>query len=295
MNTDHRFFNYARERQHILLRRAKGIPRPWSNDPIMTRYRFCNVFREDDRTTIWIREHVRDPLRDDPAVLLAMVVARWFNRISTLEILHEAGLFKTWNTARARLLLTDVQPLVTAAYMVKTPAKMSKLEGLLQCIDRFVEDTCQSSPHNRGQRMIWNNEHDIGNSLEGTTIWIRRSPYLGPFMAYEIVTDLRYTDLLDRAPDIMTWANPGPGATRGAGRILYDDATYLNRARPDDVEEIMELMQGLLIMSQDPQYWPPGWPSWEMREVEHTLCEWDKYERTRLGEGKPKQLYKTTI
>lgn len=114
-------------------------------------------------------------------------------------------------------------------------------------------------------------------------------------MAYEIVTDLRHTSLLDRAPDIMTWANPGPGATRGAGRILYDDATYLNRARPDDVEEIMELMQGLLIMSQDPQYWPPGWPSWEMREVEHTLCEWDKYERTRLGEGKPKQLYKTTI
>jgi hypothetical protein len=34
------------------------------------------------------------------------------------------------------------------------------------------------------------------------------------------------------------------------------------------------------------------WPAWEMREVEHTLCEFDKYERARLGEGKPRGVYR---
>jgi hypothetical protein len=43
---------------------------------------------------------------------------------------------------------------------------------------------------------------------------------LGPFLAYEIVTDLRFTALLENAPDIMTWANPGPGAKRGITRLL---------------------------------------------------------------------------
>ncbi len=31
------------------------------------------------------------------------------------------------------------------------------------------------------------------------------------------------------------------------------------------------------------------WPPLELREIEHSLCEFDKYERVRLGEGKPKQ------
>jgi hypothetical protein len=34
------------------------------------------------------------------------------------------------------------------------------------------------------------------------------------------------------------------------------------------------------------------WPSWEMRDVEHTLCEFDKYERIRLGEGRTRGVYR---
>ena len=30
----------------------------------------------------------------------------------------------------------------------------------------------------------------------------------------------------------------------------------------------------------------------EMREIEHSLCEFDKYERVRNGEGKPRGLYR---
>ncbi len=37
-----------------------------------------------------------------------------------------------------------------------------------------------------------------------------------------------------------------------------------------------------------------GWKTrpWEMREVEHTLCEFDKHERARLGQGRPRGVFK---
>ena len=34
------------------------------------------------------------------------------------------------------------------------------------------------------------------------------------------------------------------------------------------------------------------YPPFELREIEHSLCEFDKYERIRLGQGRPKQKYK---
>jgi hypothetical protein len=37
--------------------------------------------------------------------------------------------------------------------------------------------------------------------------------------------------------------------------------------------------------------WPTEWSDWEMRDVEHTLCEYDKYLRCQSGQGKTKQKY----
>ena len=32
-------------------------------------------------------------------------------------------------------------------------------------------------------------------------------------------------------------------------------------------------------------------PVLEMREIEHSLCEFDKYQRVKNGEGKPRSIY----
>jgi len=52
-------------------------------------------------------------------------------------------------------------------------------------------------------------------------------------------------------------------------------------------------MGDLLQYSKSEELWPRdcGWPEWEMRDVEHTLCEFDKYERVRLGEGRPRGVF----
>jgi len=105
-------------------------------------------------------------------------------------------------------------------------------------------------------------------------------------MAYEIVTDLRHTYLLEDAVDINTWANLGPGGIRGIRRLLNLplDSAALPRCWQD-------VMSYLLEECNIELHNKIGMPQFEMREVEHSLCEFDKYERARLKEGPLKRKY----
>jgi hypothetical protein len=345
------FFAFARERHSIYLRRRSGVAGPWTTDEILRQYRFTNVFRELDRTTAWFREHVRQPLASRPEVLLATVVFRWFNRVTTGEAVFsqpslglggEADGETAWDfllrtgdvsSMRASILqYCGSGPYVTGAYIIKTPDGLNKLDGVLQCIEWFMEQkhivSGESSlvPHTTSE-LGWrqlaedfismrNAQPDNRGTLHGMWEWLRKFPFLGDFMAYEIVTDLRHTALLDHAPDIMTWANPGPGATRGLGRIFSDGKDTYNQHRHKD--HLIELMQQLLHKSQNDQMWPQmqdadnvphqmgpycetwgsaenygSWPRWEMRDVEHTLCEFDKHQRVLNGEGRPRGTFKS--
>src|SRR5262249_32982220 len=141
------FFNYARERHAVYLRRRAKQPGPWTNDRVLQTYRFCNVFRELDRTTVWFRENVRDRYADSEQVLLATVLFRWFNRITTGEALFKQLSFgdtEHLSTAWEQMfefdsdMLRDPQdivrnlsttirafcgmgPYVTGSYIIKTP------------------------------------------------------------------------------------------------------------------------------------------------------------------------------
>ena len=74
-----RFLDFIFEREEIRLRRAKGEPGPWTDDPILREWSFTNIRREDDRVTKWIAANWRKPHADDPDLWFAMVVARLVN------------------------------------------------------------------------------------------------------------------------------------------------------------------------------------------------------------------------
>lgn len=107
-------------------------------------------------------------------------------------------------------------------------------------------------------------------------------------MAYEVVTDLNHT-IMPLAHDRMTWANAGPGAKRGLNRIHGRMLTDTPSKR-DWNTEMYELLQC------SSEYLEPHVPMNEvdMRTIEHSLCEWDKYMRVKLGQGTPRSLYKAS-
>jgi hypothetical protein len=326
-----RFFAYARERHQIYLNRAAGQPRPWTEEPVLQQYRFTNVFRELDKTTLWFRDKVREPLRDSQAVLPATVLFRMLNRIETGEavfcqrdlITGESAFDLYMAGAKVGVVRDAVHtfvgkrgPYVTGAYIISTPPDSAKLEGALKIVDGFKRGRAEYTRHADGNtwpKMGWKElslallNEPGSHTLEGVFDWLRQFPYLGSFHSYEIVTDLRHTSLLRRASDVLTWANMGPGAQRGlnriAGRAKETDGRdrWGTRIKP---AQAIEEMKGLLRDSRDAKLWPQGgkatakaaqnalyWPKWELREVEHTLCEFDKFERTRLGEGRPRGVF----
>jgi hypothetical protein len=314
------FFLYARTRQEIFYSRQQGNPWPWTNDPVLRDNRFCNVYREDDTTTKWFAKWVRDPLRDRTEVLLATVLFRWFNRISTGDAIFRQlgdytpdgrGLIRTaWDQflhdSRTPSLRVAVRqhcgsgPYVTGAYIIKTPDGMSKLDGVLQCVEWFrtqkhncsltLEDGMTGhTTANWDWFSTWMLLQRGRVSLEQTWDWLRKFPYLGDFMAYEIVTDLRHTALLDYAPDIYTWANPGPGAMRGLNR-LHERKLEHRQPKHVFVCEMRKLLD--LANGEFRHVWPHRMGhDVEMRDIEHTLCEFDKYVRAKEG-GRMKQRYR---
>lgn len=279
------FFAIAREREAIRRRRCvEHLSAPWTDDPIFREWRFCNVHREHDKTTEWFRDNVRSKLTG-LAVVEATIAFRWFNRIETGEVLLDL-LLNGWNHDEALRRLLELEQvfsgayrishhsrgrLFTGAYIVKSPDGKSKLRGILECIEEARRKVPEMLPQ-------W------GELLCGAWNDLRTIPFLGPFMAYEVVSDLRWTDVLHGAEDVCLWANPGPGCARGLGQVLADEPRMFNRGSNKHRDEMFSLMYQLLEMSRQPEVWPYVDAPWEMREVEHWACEADKYWRAERGE-----------
>jgi hypothetical protein len=265
------FFYYINERHSITLKRSIGEPFPWTDDEILQTYSFCNVFRELDKVTVWIRENWKEPYADHPNLPFAMAVARQINWPDTLQ---EIGFPEHWNPERVKAIMQSrldrKEKVYTGAYMLTGTLGGTKVE---QTIDKILTPLYESPPQ------------IIPYSLEET--WKKYLPYPGfsGFMAYEVVTDLRHSKYLENADDIMTWANAGPGAKRGLNRIHGRPLEQTIKAK-----QLTEEMKELLAVSGD--YLLDVVPDLEMREIEHCLCEYDKYERVRLGEGRPRAKFK---
>jgi hypothetical protein len=264
------YFEVARMREQIRRLRATGAPPPWTADPILGQWRFTNVHRENDKTTVWFRENVRSKVSGLRAVE-ACLIFRWFNRIETGERITDL-LVEGWDTEEARRRLKGVAPLVTGAYMVHSPIGFNKLDGLLYAID-------EARPH---LRRWWESPPPV-RSLQHTFEHLVALYNMGEFSAGEVVIDLRYTDVLDKAPDINTWTVAGPGCTRGLGWLMADDPAHYRYGSTQDQATMLGVMWDLLEASRDPRHWPTEWEPWELHECEMWACEYAKYRSAQTG------------
>jgi len=272
------YFYWIHERETIRMNKeVEQKPPPWTDDSILQKFKFCQVFREDDRTTRWFRTHIRDPYRDDPEVLMATVIFRWFNYIETGRTLVRHNLHLEWDRKKAIEEITKQDKWVTGAYIVKTPNRMDKVTGVAECIS-----------HMWGDREKLVDQILATKSLEKSWNILRDYPYMGPFMAYEVITDLRHTYLLRDAEDILTWANAGPGAMRGLNRLAGRELDFSRRSHPwnEEMRNLWEISRERLnpnLIDLD---------QFEMREIEGGLCEFDKYSRILNEEGRTRSVYK---
>ena len=70
------FFNFCKERENIRSSRESGEPFPWTEDLILQKGRFLNVFREDDRVSKAIIYFAKELEDDIPMLIHALFFAR---------------------------------------------------------------------------------------------------------------------------------------------------------------------------------------------------------------------------
>ena len=130
------FYNYINERHAIYLKRSIGEAFPWTEDEILQTYSFCNVYRELDKVTVWIRENWKEPYADHPNLPFAMAVARQINWPDTLQ---EIGFPEHWNPERVKAImqgrLDRKEKVYTGAYMLTGTLGGTKVE---QTIDKIL-------------------------------------------------------------------------------------------------------------------------------------------------------------
>ncbi len=280
------YFGWINERHSIYLRRRSGAPAPWTTDRILQEFKFTNPFRENDRVTIWMRENWTKPNNNRPhgEILFNCCL---FRMIGTSEFAEQHGWAEEFNPARTKeLIQTRIENglrTFTGAYIItnqglKAPKSEVVVDHFLTPIWENKEALAQIAAETQSLQKV----HEAMGSYRG---WGG-----GGFMSYEVVTDLNHTPVLSSAEDRYRWANAGPGAVRGLNRIL---GLPLKKG----MGQPMANDHMIKLLSKAPFYIQPHVPLKEvdMRTIEHSLCEWDKYERVRLGQGRPRSIYRPTL
>lgn len=119
------------------------------------------------------------------------------------------------------------------------------------------------------------NPKSIRNSWE--IIMMQNYPCVGPFIAGQVIADLKQTSVLNKADDWYDWAAVGPGSTRGLNR-LYDRRVSAPISQAQGLREMREVKK---LVKQ----------SMCLQDLQNCLCEFDKYMRVKRGEGKPRSTY----
>lgn len=272
------FFEFIRERHAIWQRRQAGLPKPWTQDPILQSYRFCNVYRELDTVTQWIRVNWREPNTNDPHVWFAMALARLVNWPPTLGKIDIGTERVNWNPKQfvsvIESLVADRQKAFTGAYMI--PAGSSKISKAQYLADEVLTPMWEA----RGYA------YQYTTSLAAFHKYMMSFNGMGSFLAGQVVCDTKYTRLLDTSLDWWHFACPGPGSQRGLNRVMSRPVN-----QPWEKSEWFITLQGLKAAIGPLVQIESKMPPIHAQDLQNCLCEFDKYERVRLEEGKPRSKY----
>ncbi len=274
-NTE-RLINFIVSRYAVYLAREAGKPQPWSDDPILQRFKFCNVFRELDRVTRWITGHWREPHKNDPHLWFALVIARrcinWPRTLSKIgypvpwDSGHFLSVLSRRRKAGKQVFNSDTYKLILSGQ----PGDLAELQvrlllnPLWAARDRFKprRDDTLGSFHAR----------------------LAAVPFMGGFYAGQVVADLKYVRRLRDASDWWDFVVSGPGSRRGLNRVLgrSPDARWAETEFVKQVHLLRKAITSALGKA--------GIPRMHAQDTQNCLCEFDKYQRIRLGEGKGRKF-----
>lgn len=273
------FLHWIKERESILHKKeVLKQPPPWTDDPIMASVRFCNVRREDDKVTRWIKENWRDPVAKVgmPAdAIFAMCIARIINWPDTLarirlptedpwSVQKDFVEVLDWMQARGMQIWGNAY-MVTGGYSKGGETKQTIMGRVLE------------SAH-----IVINNNVIPYTTLDEVHHTVMGAPGLGSFLAAQVVADIKYTPYFLDAEDWWSFCAPGPGSTLGLN--------YLHDRQPGKGIGHTQFMKEVNVL----RYTLKGEYGIHLtaHDVQNCLCEFSKYVRIKYFGGRAKRGYR---
>jgi hypothetical protein len=268
--TRFRLFVEARE-QARLVKELVGGPPPHSNDPIIAVNRFCNINREDDAVTRWVKANVRDKLvflEQGPEQLVVQLLAtRIWNHPPTLAVILPV-IIPAVALRKLDALRAAGGKTMRGAYMMPVHGN----NGRGRTVDQYYMAAVEEA-----QTVTW---RDMRSLAEVATRLVQIMG-IGDFLANQVCADLRHTPWGAAMPDKGTFVLCGPGTRRGLDRYAgFGPEGPLNFSRTQQtyVARLLEIRRTL----SDENFFNTTF--YDPNNLANCFCEWDKHERVLHGE-----------
>jgi hypothetical protein len=263
------YWTFAAERQRVYHRRLAGDPGPWTENPVLSRFRFTNAYRAADRVSQDLIRIAYDGSQDPEDLLFRVLLYRFFNKPSTWRALESSIGEISWASfnvdqydAVLSRMLAAGERVYSAAYIVPPPpfGAVRKHRNHLLLIDHMMGSGLAERIQSAG-------------SLGATFNLIASYPSLGPFLSYQLAIDLNYTRLLDF--DENDFVMPGPGARSGIAKCFPD----LGGASAEDVIRWMVDNQEQEFARHELSFEDLFGRRLTLIDCQNLFCETDKYAR----------------
>lgn len=263
------FLQFTKDRHEIYVKRSQGQPAPWTTDPVLQQYKFCNIYRELDKGTKYYLRECELGGEDDASPLVKSIIYRLINNIKVFE--HMGGIPELSHDFgrvidHCKAYAATGKTFVSDAYMAFACSRKgdTKIDSFRRVLDWLGE--------NFGD---WNaNVFEKATTLQEAHAALCTIPYVGPFIAYEILCDLFLVNYLPQF-SINDWTNIGPGAKPSIA-ILFPCSLAAEMEKIKEVQRLHNVSD-----------WP--YEPLNLRNIEHSLCEWRKYCNLQSGKGKKRK------
>jgi hypothetical protein len=211
-------------------RRMQGLPEPWTDDVILQRFKFCNVFRAADRVSQYMIRYVcyHDEGCTPEDRLFQIVAFRTFSRIDTWrDIRNFLGHYPVLSdladgsfTRAIEHAQTKNGKVYTGAFILCAADAFGQGQKYLNHIELFRHMFLTDS---LGKKLL------AARSLHDIYDLLHAYPLMGDFMSYQIAIDVNYSNLINFSENEFTQA--GPGALRGIKKCFESLGDY----KPSDI------------------------------------------------------------
>ena len=264
------YWRFAAARQEIFFKRVAGQNPPWTNDDILSRHRFTNVYRASDRVSQFlIREVAYRGSQAPDEILFRVVLFKLFNKIETWQYLIEMLEEISWASFDIDLYdqLFDSakdkgHSIYSAAYIMPSPklGAVRKHTNHLRLLEKMMRDELP-------QKIV--ETSTLGQVYDLLVAY----PSIGRFLAFQFTIDINYTNLVKFSE--MDFVVAGPGARDGIRKCFSDIGDY---SEDDVIRAVADAAERHFDRLEIPFSGLWGRPL-QLIDCQNLFCEVDKYAR----------------